>query len=228
LRVVLDLILLAIVLVVALLAWRRGFFVTVLRLGAWIVSIAVAGALSNALARPIYEAFFAGPAQNMIEQRLGGALNASQAAQAAGQVIAELPAAVSQLAARLGGISTESLVAGLDARQWSTANASQLLEQSIVAPIGTAVVRFALALLVFALLMLITRLLCRQLEKLRKLPLLKKADGILGAALGLVKGVLLLFVLALLLRAAAALAEGTAFAEAVDSSRVVALLDFRF
>jgi len=222
--VILDLILLAVLLLVVFFAWRRGFFVTVLRLGAWIVSIAVAGVLSNALAAPLYETLLSGWARGLIERNLDGALSNLGAAQYAQNVIADLPDAVSRLAARLGGLTPESLAAGLDANKFTAANAAQMLEQSIVAPVGIALCRFAVALLLFFVLMLITRLITRRLEKIRKLPILKQADRILGAALGLVKGALLLFVLVLALLAAAALAEGTAFAELVDSSRIAAFV----
>ncbi|MCL2545532.1 MAG: CvpA family protein, partial [Clostridia bacterium] len=99
------------VLAFALVVWmaaRRGFLRTVLQLGAWILSIAVAGALSAALAPPIYEAFFAGPARLLIERNIGAAVEGSQAAQYAQQVIEELPEAVRQLAG-VAGVSTEGL-----------------------------------------------------------------------------------------------------------------------
>ena len=223
---ILDLILLLVFFAMVFFAWRRGFFVTVLRLGAWIVSIAAAGALSSALAAPVYEAFIAGPARRMIETQIDHTISSSDTAQYVQGVIAELPDALSQLAARVGGISLDSLIANLDTQRFTAANAAQLLEQSIVAPIGTAVARFALAIVVFLLLMLVTRFLLRRLEKIRKLPVLKQADRIMGAALGVIKGALLLLVLTLALRAAAALAEGSNFAELVDTSRIVTLFNW--
>jgi len=223
----LDSILLGIFIAVALWAARRGFFVTVLRLGAWIVSIAVARVLGGMFAPPLYEAFAARPVRRMIEENIDGAVNSSQAAQYARQLIADLPDALSQLAQRVGGITPDALIDNLDTQQFTTANAAQLLEQSIIAPIGIAVIRMVLSLLLFTALLFATRLIIRRLEKVRRLPLLKQADRLLGAALGLVKGALLLFILVLALQAAAAFSqEGSAFAEMVDSSRIVSLLSF--
>jgi len=225
--VLLDFILFVIFAAVVVWAAKRGFFATALRLGAWIVSIAVARVLGSALAPPLYEALAAQPIRRMIESNIDGAVNSSQAAQYARQLIADLPDALSQLAARVGGVTADSLIDNLDTQQFTAANAAQLLEQSIIAPIGIAVIRLALSLLLFVLLLFVTRLILGKLEKIRRLPLLKQADSLLGAALGLVKGVLLLLILVLVLRAAAALSqEGSVFAEMVDASRIVSLLSF--
>jgi len=214
------------VLAFALVVWmaaRRGFLRTVLQLGAWILSIAVAGVLSAALAPPIYEAFFAGPARLLIERNIGAAVEGSQAAQAAQQVIEELPEAVRQLAG-VAGVSIEGLTANLQSN-FTIANAAELIEQSLVSPIAIAVIRFAICLGLFLLLLLVLRFLAHRLSKLRKIPVLRQADWILGAALGLVKGVLLVTMLALFLRAAAALNEGGNLAAAVENSRIAALTE---
>ncbi|MCL2300404.1 MAG: CvpA family protein, partial [Firmicutes bacterium] len=107
-----DLLLILAFAFMVLMAARRGFFRTVLQLAAWVVSIALAGVLSAALAGPVYEAFFAAPARLLIEQNIGAAVDSSQAAQIAQQVIGELPEAVRQLAG-VAGISMEGLVGNL-------------------------------------------------------------------------------------------------------------------
>lgn len=221
---VLDLILALLFFIPVVWAIKKGFFVSVLQLGAWVLSILLAGVLSSALAAPLYEAFAAEPARRMIESSIDSAVSGSEVIQSAQTVIAELPEAVTQLAERFAGITPDSLIAGLDANQFTAANAAQLLESSIVAPIGTAVFRAVLSLIFFLLLMVVTKLILRQVAKLRKLPVLKQADKLLGAALGVIKGVLLLFVLALLLQAAAALSlGGTEFAQAVEDSAITNL-----
>ena len=216
-----DLLLIALFVIAVLAAARRGFFKTVLRLGAWIVSIVLAGALSAALAPPAYEAVAAKPVRALIAQSIDSAVESSQAAQAAQKVIEELPEAVRQLA-DFAGVSTEGLIGNLQSN-FTAADAAALLEQSVVAPIATAVIRLVICLALFVLLLIGLRFACHWLEKLRKVPVFKQTDWILGAALGLVKGVLLIFVAALLLRAAAAIGDGGPFALAVESSRIANL-----
>jgi len=216
-----DLLLVLLFVVVVLAAARRGFFKTVLRLGAWIVSVVLAGTLSAALAPPVYEAFAAKAARALIEQQIGAAVEGSQAAQAAQKVIEGLPEAVRQLAG-FAGISTEGLIDNLHSN-FSAGDAAALLEQSLVAAIATAVIRLVICLALFVLLAIVLRFVCKALEKLREVPVFKQTDWMLGAALGLIKGVLLVFVAALLLRAAAAIGSGGPFALAVESSRIAGL-----
>lgn len=221
---IIDLLLIAVFIFMVLAAARRGFVVTVLRLAAWAASIALAGVLSSALAEPIYNAFIAESARGLIAENIGTAVQSSQAAQYAQEVITELPQALRQLA-EVAGISTGDLLTGLQASAFTAANAAAVLEQSIVAPIAIAVIRLLTGLALFLLLMIALRFVCARLEKLRRLPVLKQADGLLGAGLGIIKGVLLLFVAALLLRAAAAVAPADGgFALAVENSRIAALL----
>ena len=224
---VLDALLVALFVTVVAWAVHKGFFPSALQLLAWVASVAIAGALSSALAGPIYEAFAARPVRRTIEASLDNAVNSSQAAQAARQVISDLPEALTALASRFGGIETDQLVSNLDKNQFNAANAAELLETSIVAPIGTAVVRVILSLIVFTLLLTATRLIVRKVAKLRKLPVLKQADRILGAVLGLVKASLLLFVVSLALQAAAAMEwGGPDFAQSVETSRCIALFSW--
>jgi len=225
--VLLDVILLAIFAFVVFWAARRGFFVTVLRLGAWIVSIAVAQVLGNALAQPLYNTFAAEPARRMIAANLDQAIESHEAAQYAQRILADLPQALSQLAERVGGVAPDALIDNLSEHQFTTQNAAQLLEQSIIAPIATAIIRLGITLLVFIVLLFVCRLIIYKLEHVRRLPLLKQADGILGAALGIIKGGLLLFMLVLVLQAAAALSQPhSLFAQTVDASFIVRLLSF--
>ena len=218
---IIDLLLVLLFVVVVFAAARRGFFKTVLRLAAWIVSVVLAGALSAALAPPIYEAFAAKPVRALIEREIGTAVNSSQAAQAAQQVIEELPEAVQRLA-DFAGVSTEGLIGNLQ-ENFSAADAAALLEQSVVAPIATAVIRLVICLALFVLLLIALRFACKYLEKLRKVPVFKQTDWLLGAGLGVIKAVLLVFVAALLLRAAAAVGSGGPFALAVENSRIAGL-----
>ncbi|MDR0532047.1 MAG: CvpA family protein [Oscillospiraceae bacterium] len=221
-----DLALLALWLFMIFWSARRGFFVTALNLGAWIVSLALAGTLSSALARPVYDAFFASAARRLIEENITSAVQGSQVTQYAQKVLSDLPEALTSLA-RVAGISTQSLIGNLQAHAFSSASAAELLEQAIVAPIASAVTRLALGALVFAVLMAATRLLVRQIAKLRKLPVLRQADRLLGAALGFLKGALLLFVVSLALRALAALRfGGPTFAQDVESAKLVQIASY--
>ena len=223
-----DLILLALWGFLVFWSMKRGFFATALALGAWIVSIALAQFLAAALARPLYEAVGANAARALIASNLDSAVQSGQAAQYARHVIEDLPEALKQLA-NMSGISIAALVENLQGQAFNSASAAELLEQAIVAPIAIAVCRLGLNIVLFIVLLAVTRLITGQVAKLRKLPVLKQADALLGAALGLAKGALLVFVITLALRAAAALGMGgDPFAGAVEDAKLVQLFAFKF
>ncbi|MDR2753174.1 MAG: CvpA family protein [Oscillospiraceae bacterium] len=222
---VLDGILLAAFAAVVIAAAKRGFFACALQLGAWIVSIALASTLGDLLARPLYEIFAQNAARDMIARNIG-TLPVGDAAQAAQKMFAALPEALVNLAA-VARFSVAGLTEQLTAQQFTAQNAAALLEQTIVAPIAVTVFRLALRFVLFAALLFVTRAICRKIEKIKRLPVLKQADKLLGAGLGIVKGLLMLVVLALLLRAAAALRlGGDTMRLAVEGSRVATHLAF--
>jgi uncharacterized membrane protein required for colicin V production len=205
---------------------KRGFFATALTLGSWIVCVALANFLAGALARPLYEALGANAARSLIEHNLDGALQSSQVAQYGKQVLAAMPDVLCQLAG-MCGVSAQGLVDNLQSKALQPGSAAQLLEQAVVAPIAVAACRLLLSALLFVILMLLIRLVTRQMLRLRKLPVLKQADALLGAVLGLGKGALLLFVVTLALRALSALRlGGPAFARGVEDSWLVQLFSF--
>jgi len=221
LAIAIDLILVALWGVMVFWAMKRGFFSTALTLVAWVASLALAGVLSSALAAPLYEAFFANSARAIIESNIDAAIQSSEAALYAQRVITELPDALQRLA-QMAGISIEDLIGNLNGQAFTSASAAELLEQTIVAPIAVSAFRIILSIVLFAVLFFAARMIVRQVAKLRKLPVLKQADQLLGAGLGFIKGALLVFVLALALQAAAALhIGGDAFAEAAEQSILI-------
>ena len=221
--IAIDLILVALWGVMVFWAMKRGFFSTALTLVVWVVSLALAGVLSASLAAPLYESLFANSARTLIESNIDAAIQSSEAAMYAQKVITELPEALQRLA-EMAGISAEGLIENLSGQAFTSASAAEMLEQTIVAPIAISAFRIILSMVLFAALFFAARLAVRQIAKLRKLPVLKQADQLLGAGLGFIKGALLVFVLALALQAAAALhIGGDAFAEAAGQSVLIRL-----
>lgn len=193
---------------------KRGLLAAVLSLACWIFSVVVAGVLSMVIAQPVYDSLAAQTVRNMIEANIDDAVTGNDATRQAGKLLAELPESLRELA-DFSGISTDALVDKLETMPKDGKSAAELLESAIVAPIAVAAIRLGLCLALFVILLLVTRLITRQLERAGKLPVIKQANHALGAVLGVVKGALVLFVLCLLLRVAAELSDDTAFKEAV-------------
>ncbi|MDR2526231.1 MAG: CvpA family protein [Oscillospiraceae bacterium] len=203
---------------------KRGFLASLLSIACWVLSLVCAGAMSAALAQPMYEGFVARPAQSAIEAKMTETVSGAEIAVFAEKTLAELPAALRELA-DFSGVSLDSLSANLDAAKSSKAqNAAELLQREIVAPVATAAIRWGLSIILFCLLLALSRLVARRLEKVGKLPVLKQVNWLLGVALGLLKGLLVVFVLALLLRVAGELGGGV-LGEATEQARLPQLAE---
>ncbi|MDR3313306.1 MAG: CvpA family protein [Oscillospiraceae bacterium] len=207
-----------------LFALKRGFLSVVLSLACWLVSLVFAGALSAAVAQPAYDALAAQPVRNMIETRIADTAVGTEAAVLhVEKLLEELPDSLRELA-DFSGVSLDALVNKLEAMPTDGRSAAELLESTIVAPVAVAAIRWGLSIAFFALLLLLTRLIARQLERAGKIPVIKQANQALGAVLGVAKGLLVVFVLCLLLRVAAELRADGDFAAAVEEAKIPKLL----
>ncbi|MDR1465946.1 MAG: CvpA family protein [Oscillospiraceae bacterium] len=187
-------------------AARRGFLGTALSLAAWVVSALAAGLLSRSFAQPIYDAFVANGVREGIRQQIEavGSVTAGQVQAAANNVAASLPAGLKALA-DFSGISVAGLLEGLRPSAGMTESAAQLIEQRIVEPLALVAIRWALCAVLFGVLLTATRFLASWVEKIGKLPGLRQANRLLGAALGALRGLLVVMILGLLCGAAAQL-----------------------
>jgi len=216
------------VLFVAVVLWsaRRGLIVTALRVAAWVVSFVLSRMLGSWLAEPLYNAIAAPLARNAIADNLDQVMQGS-AVQGAQQVLTSIPNFFLQLAQRTGGVTEDYLLQSAAAQPFDVQSAAYALERSVVAPVGVAVFQVVLMLLGFAALMVICRVVVHQLAKVRKLPVLKQFDRLLGGVAGLLKGALLVAIVVLLVQLVAAFAnQDGAFVQQVDNSILVSWLSW--
>ena len=222
----LDIALVALFVLVVLWSAKRGFIVTVLRVAAWVVSFVVSRMLGSALAEPLYNAIAAPPARNAIANNLDQVMQ-GDAVQSAQQLLANMPNFLLQLAQRTGGVTQDYLLESAAGQPFDVQSAAYALERSVIAPIGEAVFQFVLTLIAFAVLLLLCRLIILKLQKIRKLPVIKQFDGLLGGLAGLLKGALLVAIVVLLLQLVAAFVnQDSVFVQWVDSSTIVAWLSW--
>ncbi|MCL2531184.1 MAG: CvpA family protein [Oscillospiraceae bacterium] len=216
------------VLFVAVVLWsaKRGLIVTALRVAAWVVSFVLSRMLGSFLAQPLYNAIAAPLVRNAIAENLDPVMQ-NDAVQGAQQLLVSIPNFFLQLAQRTGGVTEDYLLQNAAAQPFDAQSAAYALEQSVIAPIGEAVFQFVLTLICFVLLMLACRLVVHKLAKVRKLPIIRQFDGLLGGLAGLLKGALLVAIVVLVVQLIAALAnQDGAFVQQVDSSIVVSWLSW--
>jgi len=224
--VLLDIALVALFVLVVLWSAKRGFIVTALRVAAWVVSFVLSRMLGSVLAEPLYNAIAAPLARNAIANNLDQVMQ-GDVVQSAQQLLVALPNFLLQLAQRTGGVTEDYLLGNAAGQPFDVQSAAYALERSVIAPIGVTVFQFALTLICFGLLLLLCRLIIRKLQKIRKLPVIRQFDGLLGGLAGLLKGALLVAIVVLLLQLLAAfMNQDGALVQLVDSSSIVAWLSW--
>lgn len=199
---------------------RKGFLRCILSLACVIAAIAVAMTFSQPAAEWCYDNILSGYIVNTVEKAIEDGLDSSAAAMTVNQVIAEIPDfLVSQLTEF--GIDVNAVAEEISSLKLSAQDTAEMISKDIVRP-GVLVL---LKMLCFILIYLIVRFLLGFLSSLingiSKLPLLKQVNKGLGAVIGALKGVAIVFLVCTLLNAIPLdYFEPPILAQAVDNSLI--------
>lgn len=190
---------------------RRGFVKMILSLVAAIISIALAGELSEPIAVRINDAYL----HDIIVEEIDNNLNIDDITQ---QDVAQIEEAVpSQImaVAEEAGISIEDiLTAATDAEGGLSENLIAEAEENLIIPILTMTVFAA----VYILLMMVFAIIIGAINTAFKLPVLNKLNTVLGALLGALKGVTVVLVISIVAVLTASFAPENELGEAVLNS----------
>lgn len=200
---------------------KRGLMRSLAGIIALIAAAAIAVHFCAPLAEACYGRFLHERVLAIAEAKIQDAEDATLTAEYANGVLKALPDVVVKAAEGVG-VDVETL--GQKTAQLPHATAASL-EQALLAPVVTAALKVLLFLIMLAVIGVLIQLALTPLIKaLHKKPVLGKTDRALGAVFGLLRGAVLVAVLAMLLRVAGEIV-GTRFAEAVDKSRIISFVE---
>lgn len=194
---VLDIILVAAMALTVFLGYRRGFLRTMIQLVGWVAALVVALTLSTPAATFTFDTFFAKGIETQLTETFNGI---------AGEPSAMLEGLVEKLPSPIGTAleNNPHLLETLENLDESAADTAQSLAVSVantvVRPLVVSLLQFLIFLVLFLLLLVVIRLLEKLVKPIRKLPLIRQADAILGAVLGALKGVVFVMLLTALLQ----------------------------
>ncbi len=194
-----DLILAAVILLCAFQAARRGFVHTLVRFIGLFASVALAAALHKTAAQNVYGAFLRQPIWDMIQKTLAEAANPESLAESVVSAIASLPAFVSSAI----DLDVEKLAqwmqsaAGLPVDELTTS-----LVDTVVGPIILSLLQVILFLLIFALASAFVRMLAGLFTGINKIPVVGQLNWMLGGILGVLQGILIVYVACVFLQLA--------------------------
>ena len=201
------------------LAAKRGFFATLVSLAAYVLALLGAKGLSTALAPQIYNRFFAEQLTETVTEKLTGVLPNDYTQQVEAGLDA-MPRYVNGLMQMLG-ISNEKIMDTLETSPLAKTNMVENVMTNFVSPVTTAVIRTILFVLIAFFLSVVLRIVGEVLIRLIKhLPVIKQIDTGLGVVLGVIRGVLLILIVALCLDLIAGSLNNPTFMETVDQSKV--------
>lgn len=187
---------------------------------AWVAAAAVALHFCAPLSVYCYDRFLHERVLAMAEENIQNAADATMTVSYTNSVLDDLPDAVVKAAGSMG-VDVAALQSKTEHLPHETAEA---VERMCLAPIITAALKAVLFLAMLLVIGSLVQLVLTPVGKaLHKTPLIGTTDRALGAVFGLLKGAVLIAVLAMLLYVAGSIAQGE-FARAVDNSKIISFV----
>lgn len=217
---VIDLLLVAVFILVAVLAAKRGFFSTLFDLGGYVVGLVSAKILSSSLAPRIYAQYLEEYIRERLTAALGDAATVDYSAKIE-QAVNSIPEAISGVM-ELIGVDREQLLAQISQTELSGSNVIEGVMNNIALPIGTAVIRTVLFVALTIAFSFVLKIVIRLLDKvIKKLPALKQINSGLGFVLGAVKGIIVVIIAALLVGVVVGLTGNEMLVKAANDSIII-------
>ncbi len=216
---VIDLLLITVVIIFVVMGARKGFARTLLSFLAKIASIIIAYFVSDMYADVVYEKFFKESVVGTLEANIDSTISSGKLSEQIMSVWENLPDFLKgigdvfrlDIMAFKGEIDDISLSEGM----------ATSLEQTIAGPLAIAVCRILLFALVSFVASILLSIIVNLICKVVQLPVLRSANKLLGAILGLMNGLICVFIISFICTIASGLIVSDAFAEAVNSSYII-------
>ncbi len=212
-----DLILLALIAFFVITGIRKGFTRTLLSFLARIASLVAAYFISDMYAEAVYESFFKDAVVNAIGSDLSSLSD----------VVSEhiwtawsgLPQSLSAIGEKFGleMLAIHGEFDGIGVAEGVTST----LEEAVAGPIAIGICKIIIFAIASAVVSFVLAILVNLLCKVVKLPVLKTADKLFGAGLGLVNGFICVFILSFIFTIASGFISPPELADAIDSSYII-------
>ena len=208
-----DIILLALLVIFVIRGQRKGFVRMLLETLGSIASIILAWFVSKSYSQTLYNSYFKEGVIRSIDGRLSG----SDSLDAATASFYSIPNQFRGIASMLG-FDVDGISKTVDG---SAASNAEALESSVVGPIVIIIVKILLFIAVLVLSSIIIKFIIGIVDRATKLPTIKKADGVLGAVLGFITGLIAVILLAEIIFAVSGMIDNEIIADKVSSSFVI-------
>ena len=191
--VLFDVIVVLILLLITLSAYRKGFLHSVILLAGYVASVIAAALLSGPAAGFIYERFLEPSLLEKTQELLDSVPGLDQAEILIHELTELLPdVIVNPVLAAYGG---EAGLAGL--LENGAVLSGQAVSEHVVGPIVISMLQALLCLLIFFICVIIIKMIARSVQGVGRVPVLGPVNSALGAFLGVLQAIVAVYLLAL-------------------------------
>ncbi len=215
-----DLILMAIMALIIFLSVKNGFFKTLFDLVAYFAAFGLAKNLSPLLAKNAFDSFIRPGAESYLESAFVGIENIDYASRTE-QVMDSIPEGLRGLL-EIIGLSSEEISEKLSSVSFNSENVVQSIIDAVIEPIGVALMQFIIFVILGVVLLIAAKIIVRLLNGIvKKLPIIKRFNSLLGGVLGFVKAGVVVIVIAGVISVIASTSANQSFIETVGDSILV-------
>lgn len=204
---------------------RRGFVSAILSLIAVFASVFIAIQASEPLANFTYDSFASKLVVQEVEKAIPDGFDSASAAEIVTVSVERLPEYLAKNLKTLG-IDAEKIVEQVKAQDLSKTGSAQMIADKILRPGVVMLLKMLCFIVVFLVSRAILGVIIGLIDKFFSLPVLKTANGWLGAVLGAAKGGIAVYALCVALVVVAEISGEGMIAQAIDSSRIVASVSY--
>lgn len=217
---IVDIILVAVFAVVIISSAVKGFFKSLVDLIGSLVAVVIAKLLSESAAKAVFDGFVYKGAENALAQSLGEAGSVDYVQQIE-NALASLPEGLGGIL-QIMGIDSQSLMDKLSGVNLGGDNLVESLMNSVVVPLGTAVVQFVLFVILALVMILVVKVFSKVINKIiKKLPVIKGLNKTMGAVFGILRGLIIVVIISMLLSVVVGFTGNDALIGSVENSMII-------
>lgn len=220
-KYIIDILLAAVVVISALIAARKGFFLTLMSIFSAVAALIGAKIFADPVALFVYNSVVRNPVLAKVQSMLPASLSGSDPQEVLNGLLEQLPDGVVALAENYGLLDGALNVTGDAVSFFNIDN----LEVQYIKPFCLSILSLLATVVVFYLLFVVLRMLSKLLNRVIYKNKKQPVNRFLGAALGVVRAVIPLAVFIILLNFAADYNVNDTLTVAVENSKICAWVE---
>lgn len=219
---IVDIILVVIFALIILISAKKGFFRSFIDFAGSMIAVLIARGLSATYAKTAFDSAVAPGAKKLLAQNLGE-FGTTDYIQQVDNALNSLPEGLDGIL-QIMGIDSQSIMdkAATEGVNLNGENLVESLMNTVVTPIGTAVLQFILFVVFAIALIFFIRIFSKLFDKIvKKLPVIKGLNKSLGAVFGILRGLITVVIVSMLISVVVSFTSSDALITSVENSIIV-------